>query len=102
MSRESHELFTRQLDAKNREIYENLQALRGEYRAHLASEFANMMLNMKAQAIIGVPEGIRTRMSIVVTYIIMALCTHEKWDPDEFIGEVEAFVGARYHASDLS
>lgn len=101
MSMEDAERFARQHDANNREIFENLCALRGELYAELASETANIMLVAKGMTICGMPPDLIDPLHRSMTGLIMAICADKKWDGVQFTKDMEIFFHARYNRTEL-
>lgn len=89
--------FFEQAPTKNEEMFGNLQAMHGMFRATMTSEIANMTLAIKIAHLSG-DEFMRQFLTETTSILVGALLFHFNWNRDEFLKDVEMFMGARHQA----
>ena len=87
--------FAQQSNAKNTEIFDNLLALRGHFRAVAASEIANLTLAARMATIVE-QDAIAIYIAESLAVFVHGLVEHHGWDGQEFMKEVDAFITVRY------
>lgn len=75
---------------RNKEIMENLKKLRGNYRAKVTSELANLSLIVST-----IPPELAEPMTHVCGALHSAIRNREGWDTKEMLADIEMLRAAR-------